>query len=96
MLEQNIRPCEICINNVGFTILRQSLANAAARFKQPSIVLQSSHICRAITEYSTSIGLVSSYNDGASHNIIKVPTNEAIIKIHKNSRSNTIATKPQS
>uniref|UniRef100_A0A1B0BF24 Uncharacterized protein n=1 Tax=Glossina palpalis gambiensis TaxID=67801 RepID=A0A1B0BF24_9MUSC len=53
-------------------------------------------ICRAITEYSTSIGLVSSYNEGASHNIIKVPTNEAIIKIHKNRRSNTIATKPQS
>lgn len=43
-----------------------------------------------------SIGFVSSYNDGASHNIANVPTIDAIVKIHKNNRSSTIATKPQS
>lgn len=47
-------------------------------------------------ELTMSIGLVSSYNAGASHNIENVPNNDADVKIQRNKRSNTIATKPQS
>lgn len=50
----------------------------------------------AIMEYSMSIGLVSSYSEGASHRIANVPNNDASVNNHKNKRSNTIATNPQS
>lgn len=36
------------------------------------------------------------YSAGASHRIIKVPSSDAIVNNHKNKRSNTSATKPQS
>lgn len=43
-----------------------------------------------------SIGLVSSYKLGASHNIANVPNRDAAVNSHKNNRSITIATNPQS
>lgn len=50
----------------------------------------------ATTEVSLSIGIVSSYKAGASHNIANVPAIEAMMKIQRKSRSKTIATNPQS
>lgn len=49
----------------------------------------------AIIENSISIGLVSSYNDGASARIAS-PANDANVNKYKKKRSKTIATKPQS
>lgn len=52
--------------------------------------------CWATDDNSISIGFVSSYNAGASQSIANVPTIEAIVKIHRNNRSKTMATNPQS
>ncbi len=50
----------------------------------------------AISLRATSIGILESYNVGACKIIPAVPTTTAIVKIHKNKRSSTIATYFQS
>lgn len=50
----------------------------------------------AISLSVTSIGILESYNVGACKIMPAVPTTTAIVKIHKNKRSSTIATYFQS
>lgn len=59
-------------------------------------ILSNSNFFLAIFEYLISIGCVVSYKLGACKIIKHVPTTQAIANIHKNKRSNTIATYFQS
>merc|ERR1719471_391541 len=53
-------------------------------------------VCSPISESSLSIGIRSSYRLGACRMIPAVPTTTAIVKIHRNNLSRTIATYFQS
>lgn len=53
-------------------------------------------VVEAISERRTSMGMRSSYNVGACKIMPAVPTSTASVNIHRNRRSNTIATYFQS
>lgn len=75
----------------------QPAANPSGRYKELSLpILSSSNFFLAIFEYSISIGCDWSYKLGACNIISAVPTTQAIAKIHRNIRSNTMATYFQS
>ena len=50
----------------------------------------------AIFEWMTSIGVMVSYRNGESRRISRLPATAVVPNVHKNNRSSTIATIPQS
>jgi len=75
----------------------QPAANPSGRYKEFSLpIFSSSNFFLAIFEYNISIGCDLSYKLGACNIISAVPTTQAIAKIQRNIRSNTMATYFQS
>lgn len=75
----------------------QPAANPSGRYNEFSLpILSSSNFFLAIFEYNMSIGCDWSYRLGACNIISAVPTTQAIAKIQRNKRSNTMATYFQS
>lgn len=75
----------------------QPAANPSGRYNEFSLpILSSSNFFLAIFEYNMSIGCDWSYKLGACNIISAVPTTQAIAKIQRNKRSNTMATYFQS
>lgn len=82
--------------NQTWNTFQYPAAKPTGRYTSSLPILSSSYFFLAILEYKMSIGWAVSYKLGASRIIKAVPRIQAIVKIQRNSRSNTMATYFQS